>query len=187
MRLGCSIRGLGILLLLAHGLTSPAKATIVEFDFDASLQTGVLAGTSFPGTGSYNTASVTGVGQEFVSLASLEFSLLGILFTASDIKQGGQAILQDGVLSYFTAAFFPPPPSGSPVSDIAFGFGGPGVIGYITPPQDFGGGVYTLIPVPAPSMGRGFPVVLAVGGILFGAKLLRHNKKRRLLGTTCAP
>ena len=34
--------------------------------------------------------------------------------------------------------------------------------------------------VPAPSIGRGLPVLLAVGGILLGAKLLERSKKHRL-------
>jgi hypothetical protein len=37
--------------------------------------------------------------------------------------------------------------------------------------------------VPAPLIGRGLPVLLAVGGILFGVKVLERSKKRRLLGT----
>jgi len=38
--------------------------------------------------------------------------------------------------------------------------------------------------VPAPLIGHGLSVVLAVGGMLFGAKLLERSKKRRSLGTT---
>jgi hypothetical protein len=37
--------------------------------------------------------------------------------------------------------------------------------------------------VPAPLIGRGLPVLIAVGGILFGAKLLERGKKPRALGT----
>jgi hypothetical protein len=37
--------------------------------------------------------------------------------------------------------------------------------------------------VPAPIIGHGFPVVLAFGGVLFGAKLLERSRKRRLFGT----
>jgi hypothetical protein len=40
-----------------------------------------------------------------------------------------------------------------------------------------------LTTVPAPLIGGGLPVLLAVGGILFGAKLLERSKKRRSLGT----
>jgi hypothetical protein len=36
--------------------------------------------------------------------------------------------------------------------------------------------------VPAPSIGHGLPVLLAVGGLLFGAKLWERSKKHRLLG-----
>jgi hypothetical protein len=36
--------------------------------------------------------------------------------------------------------------------------------------------------VPAPAIGHGLPVVLAVGGVLFGAKLLERSRKRRLFG-----
>ena len=34
--------------------------------------------------------------------------------------------------------------------------------------------------VPAPLIGHGLPVLLAVGGLLFGAKLLERGKRRRL-------
>jgi hypothetical protein len=38
-------------------------------------------------------------------------------------------------------------------------------------------------PVPAPLIGSGFPVLLAVGGVLFGAKLLERGKKPGSLRT----
>ena len=37
--------------------------------------------------------------------------------------------------------------------------------------------------VPAPSIGHGLPVVLAVGGVLFGARVSGRIKKRRSLET----
>ena len=133
----------------------PAVATPVGYAFDASLQTGVLAGATFSGSFTYDDAGASGIGKEFLFLTSLDFTLLGVPFSLADIKQGGQAILQDGALSYFTAAFLPPPPANSPVSDIAFGFGGPGVIGYAMPPglSDIATGQYILHPrtIPAPS------------------------------------
>lgn len=39
---------------------------------------------------------------------------------------------------------------------------------------------FTLQAVPAPLIGRGLPVLLAVGGLLFGAKLRERGKGRRL-------
>jgi hypothetical protein len=37
--------------------------------------------------------------------------------------------------------------------------------------------------VPAPVIGHGLPAVLAVGGLLFGAKLWERSKRRRSFGT----
>ena len=42
---------------------------------------------------------------------------------------------------------------------------------------------YPVQPVPAPLIGHGLAVVLAVGGVLFGAKLLERSRKRRSCGT----
>jgi outer membrane protein assembly factor BamB len=133
---------ISILILFEIGLAlGHASAEVVTFEFDAVLQSGPLAGTTFSGNASYEAEGLTGVGTEFQPLTSLTFTLLGVRFTEADILQGGQAILQNGVLSDFTAAFFPSEP---PVDAIAFGFGGPGVIGYQLG-SDFGSGVFTLI------------------------------------------
>lgn len=141
---------IGMAFFSAFLITTVAEASTVEFQFIASLETGNLAGTTFVGTGSFDSQGSTGMGLEFLTLTSLDFTLLGVTFTKADIDQGGQAKLQDGVLIDFTAAFFPPPPGNSPVSNIAFGFGGPGVIGYSNP-GIFGSGTYTLSAVPEPA------------------------------------
>lgn len=130
-------------LLLATAL--PADARIIPYDFHAELIDGPLAGTAFPGTFSYDDAQVTGIGTEYIALASLHFTI-GVPFDRSDINQGGQVILNNGAVDYFTAAFFPPPPDDAPVSDIAFGFGGPGVIGYVAGNNEYGSGFYTFAP-----------------------------------------
>lgn len=148
-------RRLGALLAVAL-LLQPANATIIHKSFTALLDSGPYAGTVFDGTFSYDNTGVTGVGTEYLGLGSFNFTLLGTPFSKADIDQGGQVILENGVLSYFTAAIFPPTPWPAPVSDIAFGFGGPGVIGYIGPAGDFGLGSYTIgaaqIPEPATLM-----------------------------------
>jgi len=41
--------------------------------------------------------------------------------------------------------------------------------------------------VPAPLIGRGLPVTLVLGGVLFGVKLLERSRKRRSLGTRAIP
>jgi len=42
---------------------------------------------------------------------------------------------------------------------------------------------FAVEPVPAPIIGHGLLVLLAVGGVLFGGKLLEHSKRRSSLGT----
>ncbi len=127
---------------------------------------GHLSGTQFSGNASYDNQGETGVGTEFFTLTSLNFSLLGFPFTRADISQGGQAILENGTLAYFTAAFFPTSPS-SPVTDIAFGFGGPGIIGYVTSGDNFGSGVYTIAPIPEPSTFLLSGIALCCSAFLF--------------------
>ena len=143
-----------------------AAASTIQFQFDSTLETGALAGTQFTGTASYNNQGATGVGMEFFSLTSLNFTLLGESFTRNDISQGGQVILENGVLSYFTAAFFP---GSGPVDDIAFGFGGPGIIGYSTPPGfNAGEGVYVLqTTVPEPPALALCCIALVLSSFLF--------------------
>ena len=87
-------------------LSGSAKGATVDFQFNAALRTGALAGTDFSGTASYDNQGETGSGTEYFPLTSLNFTLFGVSFTKADIDQGGQAILQNGALFDFTAAFF---------------------------------------------------------------------------------
>jgi len=132
-------------------LPIPAGAASITIFENAQLTTGSLAGTQFPFSFSYESTAVNGIGQEFISLTSFNFNLLGTPYTIADITQGGQAIFQDGVLQNITAAFLAIPPRQAPVFSIAFGFGGPGVIGYIDLDHNFGEGTYTQANVPEPS------------------------------------
>jgi len=124
-------------------LPNAALATTITSFQDASLTTGSLAGVNFTFSFSYDDAALAGSGQEFLSLTSFDFTLLGTPFTLADVTQGGQAIFQSGVLQNVTAAFLTIPPRTAPVFDIAFGFGGPGVIGYIDLAHNFGSGTYS--------------------------------------------
>ena len=70
------------------------------------------------------------VGESYVQLVSFDFTLLGVRFTRDDIFQGGQVIFHDAVIQDITASFQVTLPPNSPVLNITFGFGAPGVIGY---------------------------------------------------------
>jgi hypothetical protein len=54
---------------------------------------------------------------------------------------------------------------------------------YDNPGGDISLEVVPTVAVPAPPIGRGIPVFLAVSGLLFGAKLRERSRKRRSPGT----
>src|SRR5579871_4409180 len=166
-------------LLVAYLSVTSAYAASVTLAFNASLTTGSLAGTQFSGTVAYDPATGTGVGEEFLTLTALDFTLLGATFTHGDLSQGGQIITENGTPSYFTGAFFPPPPDNSPVSAIAFGFGGPGVIGYdVLGSADNGGsGVYAFRSAAAPELSTWAMLIAGFGMLGFAG--YRHGRKIR--------
>ena len=132
-------------LTLFLATNSTASATnIVFYTFNASLDTGSLAGTTFSVCYSYDADQVQPSGESYVTLNSFDFTLLGTPFTRSEIFQGGQVIFQDGVAQDVTASFQVFLPPSSPVNNITFGFGGPGVIGYVDLDYQFGDGSFSL-------------------------------------------
>ena len=164
-------------LLAASAVLNAGRGTagtIVYGNFEANLDTGSLAGVVFPVTYSYDASQNNPVGESFNILNSFDFTLLGTEFTRSDIDQGGQVILIDGVLDNITASFQGVLPPGAPVRNITFGFGGPGVIGYIDLAGNYGGGTFTLNPVPEP--GTLILAIVALGFLrLRPDSLLRHR------------
>jgi hypothetical protein len=157
-----------LLATIMLALPSPAAAATIRTFENAKLTTGSLAGVAFPFSFGYDSNDVHGTGQEFIFLTAFDFTLLGTPYTRADISQGGQAIFQDGVLQNVTAAFFNiPPPRTPPVFSIAFGFGGPGVIGYRDLNFEFGEGTYAPANVPEPSslLTLGLGLALLVIGV----------------------
>jgi hypothetical protein len=132
-----------VLLLLPIGSTAHAE-NIVSGSLDCSLDDGSLAGTTFTVVYSYDADQVAPEGESYVPLTSFDFTLLDARFTRDDIFQGGQVIFRDGALENVTASFQVRMPPNSPVKNITFGFGGPGVIGYIDLGDQFGNGSFTF-------------------------------------------
>ena len=128
-------------------------APIIGSSLRASLDTGSLAGISFPVSFSYDAGQVRPVGDSFINLISFDFVLLGVPFNRSEIFQGGQVIFRDGRLDNITASYQVFLPPISPVENITFGFGGPGVIGYIDLKRQSGIGSFAFASVPEPSFG----------------------------------
>ena len=146
--------------LLFFALAASLEAApIVPGRLDSVLTTGSLAVLSFPVSFSYDGAQVNPVGESFVDLITFDFTLLGVPFHRSDIFQGGQVILLNGIPENVTASFQVILPPHSPVNNITFGFGGPGVIGYLDLNNQFGSGSFTINAVPEPATG---PIALLV-------------------------
>jgi hypothetical protein len=160
-----------LLLSLAAGLEA---TTIVPGRLDSVLTTGSLAPLSFPVSFSYDGAQVNPIGESFVSLITFDFTLLGVPFHRSDIFQGGQVMLLNGVIENVTASFQVILPPNSPVNNITFGFGGPGAIGYIDLNNQFGSGSFTINAVPEPETGPIILLCLVV--LMMFAYPIRHTR-----------
>ena len=132
-----------VLLFFVSSLHASAN-NIMVWTFVASLDTGSMAGKTFPVCYSYDADQVAPVGESYVQLNSLEFTLGDAQFTRNDIFQGGQVIFSDGVAQNVTASFQVFMPPNSPVTNITFGFGGDGVIGYIDLSYQYGDGSFAL-------------------------------------------
>ena len=143
MRL-CVAAVLAVSLSCSGTPIAPSGAALNVLKLSASLQDGSLAGTNFPVTFSYDPSLVAAKGQTFVGLKSFDFTLGGIAFHQRDINQGGQVIFVDGAIQNVTASFQGTLPPGAPVKNITFGFGGPGVIGYIDLAGQGGRGTFAL-------------------------------------------
>jgi hypothetical protein len=170
-RVPCLILCVALVLLF----NSNATATrIVPGGLNASLDTGSLAGTHFPVLFSYDADQVSPIGDSFVDLNSFNFTLLDVPFTRNNILQGGQAIFRAGSLENVTASFQGPPlPPDSPVENITFGFGGPGVIAYIDLNGQFGNGSFIFVSTAVPEPMSAYS--LGVGLIALFGVLLRRN------------
>jgi hypothetical protein len=135
------LRCLVALLLLA----SPAIARIKHRQLVAVLDQGSLAGVTFHATFSFDDAGVTSHGDCWLTLLSFDFEVEGVHFNRTWINQGGQVVFHNGVLDNVTASFQGEMPEGSPVRNLTFGFGGPGVIGYVDDQGAFGQGTFTIL------------------------------------------
>ena len=172
--------GSQILLLLGFFASSATltASPIVTSSLQASLDTGSLAGLAFPVSFSYDAGLVSPTGESVIPLTTFDFVLLGVPFDRAEIFQGGQAIFENGTLTDVTASYQVFLPPMSPVENITFGFGGPGVIGYIDLSGQFGLGSFTFTSAPElPTFlmtSAGFAIVL-----IACARLLTPLPKRR--------
>src|ERR1700682_1339599 len=141
---GTDMKRFTVVLFLLITYAAAGRSELVTSSPQASLYPGSLAGTLFSVLFSYDSSQVQPVGDSYVQLISFDFPLLGVQFTRQDIFQGGQVIFHDGVITDVTASFQVFLPPNSPVQNITFGFGGPGVIAYIDLNGQFGSGSFLI-------------------------------------------
>jgi hypothetical protein len=171
--------GLSIGVLLLRGAMPEAKAVSIVFDqLNASLDTGSLAGTEFPVSFSYDASQVMPIGDSFADIITMDFALGNATFHRSDIFQGGQVILHNGMLENLMASFQVILPPESPVNNITFGFGGPGAIGYLDLDNQSGSGSFTFASVSVPEPRSVYTLALGLS-VLF---LCERWGKRPALG-----
>jgi hypothetical protein len=128
------------------GVGGNTRAAVTIGSFVAYLTNGSLGGLQFPVRYSYDAAGITGGAEDYLQLLSFDFNLLGTQFYRTNIQQGGQVIFHYGTLHSITAEFYPSidGPAGAPVNQIAFGFGGPGSIGYSDTNAQYGSGFFGI-------------------------------------------
>lgn len=64
--------------------TTPAAATVMDFEFTVDISSGALLGDTFAGNFTYDETEVFGVDEEFIGLLSFEFDFLGTSFGLND-------------------------------------------------------------------------------------------------------
>ncbi len=101
-----------VLASVALSLQLAASGSPINFTFSTSLDTGLLAGTHFNGTASYDSQGSSAIGTSYLTLTSLNFTLLGESFTRADINQGGQPSCR------MACCLTSPPPSFPPDRDL---------------------------------------------------------------------
>jgi len=155
-----TVRVSSILVVLLCWLV-PAGGAVTNSNFAASLTNGSLSGTQFVVHYSYDASGISGAAEDYLPLLSFDFALRGIQFSRTNIQQGGQVIFHYSKIYNVTAEFYPAidGPSNAPVNNIAFGFGGPGVIGYTDTNAQYGSGVFFLNPSNSPPQTLSMTVV----------------------------
>jgi hypothetical protein len=166
------------------GAQNAATFQVGEVNFDQTQQGGGITQTvTLPGGSISFSASIASLGDTTLDTTNSEGGVFNVLLdgvTEDTLAIGPinpNAVIRDA-LSFTTTES-----AGSHTLEILitrpFQNGAAGQ----TPDQFITNIAIASNAVPAPLIGRGLPAILAVGGILFSAKLFERRKKRRSLAT----
>lgn len=170
MRLNAPHSVTALIGLLLLGVTS-AQAATNTYTFSGTLDSGVFNGETFTGQFSFNDATLTGIGDEYQAVDTLNLSFHNQTYTQADAAAVPGAAFSGGVflgLSFSVESSDPAfslVPGFSNVAEAYFGYvPSAGVAG-------FGSVAYTLMPVPEPDT---YAMLLAGLGLVGWAA--RHNR-----------
>ncbi|NEP89471.1 MAG: PEP-CTERM sorting domain-containing protein [Okeania sp. SIO2C2] len=73
-----------VVLGLAVINTNPVNAASIIYDFEVSIDSGVLDGETYSGFFEFDDSALTGIGEEFLSVSELSFDFLDVNYTETD-------------------------------------------------------------------------------------------------------
>ncbi|NET45290.1 hypothetical protein [Okeania sp. SIO2B3] len=88
---------------------NPVNAASITYDFEVTIDSGVLFGGTYSGSFEFDDSAVTGMGEEFLSVSDISFDFLGVNYTETDGLFDPEAVFFDGDflgLSFSTDEFF---------------------------------------------------------------------------------
>jgi len=133
-------------------MIAPAEAALVNYNFSGAIDSGLLAGETYNGSFTYDNATLTNSGSEFVDLSSLTFNFLSSAYNLSNADFTPTADFFDGSflgLSYVVSGI---DPSFALVSSLGSGL--PEDVAYFsyqTVAGDSGFGSLNVAAVPVPA------------------------------------
>jgi hypothetical protein len=85
-------------LIFAMVNASPAQAATITYDFEVSIDSGLLLNEIYSGFFSFDNSTLSGVGEEYLSVSDLEFNFLGFDYTEADDSSffGSEVAFFDG-------------------------------------------------------------------------------------------
>ncbi len=88
---------------------NPVNAASIIYDFEVSIDSGVLDGETYSGFFEFDDSALTGIGEEFLSVSELSFDFLDVNYTEIDGSFDPEVLFVDGEffgLDFSTDAVF---------------------------------------------------------------------------------
>ncbi|BCL34748.1 PEP-CTERM sorting domain-containing protein [Nostoc sp. MS1] len=136
-----------------------SQAATINYNFQVAIDSGSLSGNNYTGSFSYDDASLTGIGDEFIDVTNVAFNFQGSDYTVANNPQVAFSNGQFLGLSYSPEPFFSFIPGNFDLSEAYFSYS----FGFLN--SGFGDVTYTLqnTSVPEPTTVIGLVALGACG------------------------